>query len=82
MTAHADKDMEQDELLLVEVQTYTPTIEINTVVSQSIGNQSTLRSRYTMPRHIPKRCSTILQEHLLNYVHSSLIHNSQKLEIT
>ena len=36
----------------------------------------------TIPRHISKRCSTIPQEYFLNYVHSSFIHDSQKLETT
>jgi hypothetical protein len=30
--------------------------------------------------HIPKRCPTMPQGHLFEYVHSSLISNSQKLE--
>jgi len=38
------------------------------------------RPSYSIPGHIPKRCSTISQRHLLNYVHSSFIQNSQKLE--
>ena len=32
--------------------------------------------------HIPKGCSIIPQGHLLNYVHSSIIHNNQNLETT
>jgi hypothetical protein len=32
----------------------------------------------TTPGHIPKRCSTISQGHMLYYDHSSLIYNSQK----
>jgi len=32
--------------------------------------------------YIPRRCSNILQGHMLHYVHSSLIYNSQKLERT
>jgi len=32
--------------------------------------------------HIPKRCSTIPRGHILHYVNSSLIYNSQKLERT
>ena len=58
------------------------TLEINLVVSQKIGNSSTSRPSYTTPGHIPKRCSTIPQGRLLNYVHSSFICNSQKLETT
>ena len=68
--------------LLVGVQTCTTTLEINLAVSQKTGNSSTSRPSYTTPGHIPKRCPTIPQGHLLNYVHSSFIHNSQKLETT
>ena len=52
------------------------------MVSQKIGNSCTLRPSCTTPRHIPKRYSTTPQGHLLNYVHSSFIHNIQKLETT
>ena len=68
--------------LLGEVQTGTITLEINLAVSQKSGNSSTSRLSYTTSGHIPKRCPSIPQEHLLNYVHSSLIHISQKLETT
>jgi hypothetical protein len=68
--------------LLEGVQTCTTTLEINLVVSQEIGNSCPSRSSYAIPEHIPKRCSTILQGHLLNSVHNSFNHNSQKLETT
>jgi hypothetical protein len=45
------------------------------------GNNSTLRLSYTTPGHISKRYPSLPQGHLLNYVHSSFIRNSQKLEI-
>ena len=60
---------------------YNP-LEVNLVVSQNIENISTLRSSYTTPGHILKRFSTIAQGHLINYVHSSIIHTSQKLGTT
>jgi hypothetical protein len=66
--------------LLVGVKTCTTTLEINLVVSQKTRNSSTSRLSYTTPGHIPKRCSTTPQGQLLNYVHSSFTHNSQKLE--
>ena len=66
----------------VGMQTCTTTLEINLVVSQKTGNSSTSRASYTTPGHIPKRCSTVPQAHLLSYVHSSFIHNSQKLRTT
>jgi hypothetical protein len=34
----------------------------------------------TTTRHIPKRCSNILQRYLLNCAHTNLICSSQKLE--
>jgi hypothetical protein len=54
----------------------------NLMVAQKTGNNSTSRPSYTTPGHIHKRCLTISQGHLLNYVHSSFTHNSQKLETT
>jgi hypothetical protein len=47
-------------------------------VSQKIENQSTLRLIYTTPGHIPKGLTILPQEHLLNFVHHSFIHSSQK----
>ena len=67
-------------LLQVGVQTCTATVEINVEVSQKTGNQPTSRSSYTTPGHIYKRCSILLQAHLINHVHYNFIHNSQKLE--
>jgi hypothetical protein len=57
-------------------------MEINVVVSQNNGDNSTSSLREITLGHIPKRCSTIPQGHLLNYICSSFIHNSQKLETT
>jgi hypothetical protein len=56
------------------------TLKNNSVVSQKSGNNPTSWPNYTIPGHIPKRCSMIPQGHLLNYFHSSFIHNSQQLE--
>jgi hypothetical protein len=72
---HNSKDVEQKKrssLLL----------GINVAVSQKAGNISTSRPSYITPGHISKRCCTIPQGHLLTYVHSSFICNSQKLETT
>ena len=49
---------------------------------QKTRNISTSRPSYNTPGHIHQNCSTIPQRHLLNYFHSSFIHNSQKLETT
>jgi hypothetical protein len=65
--------------LLVGVQTCIIIMDINLAVSQKIGNSSTSRHSYITPGYIPKRCSTIIQGHMLQYVHSSFICNSQKL---
>ena len=62
--------------LLVGVKTCTATLEINLAAPQNMKNSSTSRPSYTIPGHIPKRCSTIPQGHLLNYIHCSfIIHN-------
>ena len=68
--------------LLMGMQTCIISLEINLVVSQKTGNISILRPSYITPGHIPKRCSNIAQGHLPNYIYSSFISNSQKLEIT
>jgi hypothetical protein len=68
--------------LLVGVQTCTVILEINLVFFffQNNGNNSISRLSYMTTGFIPKRCCTITQIHLLHYIHSSFIHNSQKLE--
>ena len=65
--------------LQVRVQTCTTTLEFNLEVSQKIDNSSTSQPSHTTPVHI-KRCSIISEGHLVNFIHSSFIHNSQKLE--
>jgi hypothetical protein len=40
--------------LLVGVETGTTTVEINTEISQNIGNRSTLRPSYITPEQIQK----------------------------
>ena len=57
-------------------------MEINVVVPQKTGNQSTLRPSYTTLGLIPKESSTIHEDICLIMVHSSFINNSQKLETT
>jgi hypothetical protein len=74
--------MENTPPLLVGLQTYTITVEINLLDSQKIGNSSTLRPIYITHEHITKTCSSIPQGHVLNYFHSSFIHKSQKMETT
>jgi hypothetical protein len=66
--------------LLVGMQICTITTDTNLAAFQKIWNSSISRSSYTTPGHIPKRCSTSLQGHLIYDIHSSFICNGQKLE--
>jgi len=68
--------------LLVRLIAGATTLEISLEVPQKIGHSTTWGPSYSTPGHIPKRCSNIQQRHMLHYVHSSLIYNSQKLERT
>ena len=68
--------------LLVGMQTCATTLEISVAVSQKIGNQSTSVLSSITLGHIPKICSIILQGHRFNYVHRSIVCNSQNLETT
>ena len=68
--------------LLVGLQACTTTLEISLAVPQKIGNSTTGGSRYISSRHMPRRYPNRLEGHMLHYVHSSLIYNSQKLERT
>ena len=63
--------------LLMGMQTCSITLEISMAVSRKIGNQPTSGSSNITLGHIPKGCSIILQEHLFNYVHSSIVYNNQ-----
>jgi hypothetical protein len=65
--------------LLIGLQTGTTTLEINLRVSQKIENSSTWRPSYTILSHMPKKCPTIPQGHMLHHVHSSFICNIQNL---
>ena len=42
-------------------------------------NRSTSITSYITSGHIPKRCHTTTQGHLLNYIYSILIHNMQNV---
>jgi hypothetical protein len=56
------------------------TLEISLAVPQKIGHSTTGGSSNTSPGHISRRCPNRKEGHMLHYVHSSLIYNSQKLE--
>lgn len=67
--------------LLIIMKTCRATMKISSADSED-GYQSTIRSSYTTLGYIPQRHSILWYRHLLNHVHSSSIHNSQKLETT
>ena len=66
--------------LPVQLKTGTNTLEINLEVPQKIGNRSTWRPSYKTLENIHKRCPTMPHGHVLHYVHSGLICDSQELE--
>ena len=84
MTAYAGEDVEQGE--------YSFITDGRANVCSHFGGQHGsvskngeliyLRLNITTLWHIPKVCPIISQEHLLNYVHSSFIHNSWNLSTT
>lgn len=55
------------------------TLEVNLAVSQKIGNISTSRPSYTLLGVYPKDGLPYHQNKMVNYFHSSFIHNNQKL---
>ncbi|KAL6058354.1 hypothetical protein STEG23_024193 [Scotinomys teguina] len=65
---------------LWECKLVQPFLEISMADSQKIGNHSSSRPSYITLG--PKECPVIPQQHMLNYVHSSTICNSQNLETT
>jgi hypothetical protein len=67
---------------LYGVQTWLSTLEIKLAFSQETWNRSASRPSCTTHGHKPKRCLTVPLGHLLTYIHSSFINNSQKLETT
>ena len=67
---------------LVRVQTCTVAVENSMLISQTIQNQSTSRLSNTTFWHTHKGDTLIPQGHLLSYVHSNIICNSQILETT
>ena len=68
--------------LLVGIQAGTAPLDVSVVISQKIRKQPFSRPSNTSFGDIPKGCSVVPQGHVLNYVHSSFIHNSQNLETT
>ena len=67
--------------LLVGVQTGTATSEISMESPQKLG-LSLPQDAAISPLDIPKKFSITPRGHVLNYVHISIIHNSQNVETT
>ena len=84
MTAYVEKmwDKRNTPPLLVEVQTCTAALKISMAFTQGIGNQPTSRPSKITLGHKSKGCTLIAQGPLLNYVHNSIMHNSQNLKTT
>ena len=74
MAVYDGKDVEQKSIssLLVEVQTYIATLEINIAISQKIGNQFISRPSFTMLGHKLKGCSLMPQGLLFSNVIAAL----------
>jgi hypothetical protein len=58
----------------MRLQAGRTTLEISLVILQKIVGGSTNTT--------PRRCSNLEKGHMIHYVHSSLIYNSQKMERT
>ena len=77
VTGKSTKLIEQ---LQAGVKEYVATIQLG-ATTPSYDLETEIDATYPT-EHISKLCPTIPQGHLLNYVHSSFIHNSQNLETT
>ena len=75
-------EKEEHSFLQVGLQTGTTSLGINLEVPQKIGTRSTRRLSYTTLGFMPNICPTMPQGHVLHYVHSGLIYDSQKLATT
>ena len=68
--------------LLVGMQAGSAPLDVSVVISQKIRKQPFLRSSNITFGYISNVCSIVLQGHVLNYVHSSIVCHSQNLETT
>ena len=66
--------------LLVGVQSGTAPLDVSVAISQRIRKQSSSGPSNTTFGFIPKGCSILLQGHVVNYVHSSIVCHSQNLK--
>ena len=66
--------------LLLGVQVGITPLDISVAISQKIRKQHSSRSSNTTFGYKLKRCSTVPQGHVLNYVYSSIVCHSQNLE--
>lgn len=78
----AREDIEKGNIppLLIDMQTFTVTVEISMVFPQEARNQSTSISNYNTFEYIPKECFIISHRYLSNHVHCCTISTSHKLE--
>ena len=65
-------------LLMLALQICATTLENNLVISQKTENSFSSRARCIILGHRHKRCSTILQGHLVNHVHLFVIARNWK----
>ena len=68
--------------LLVGMQAGTTPVDVSVVISQKIRKQPSSGPSNTTFGYMSKGCSIVPQGHVLNYVRSSIIRNSQNLETT
>ena len=68
--------------LLVGMQAGTTPLDVSLVISKKNSKQPSSRPSNTTLGYKPKGCSIIPQEHVLSFVQSSIIHNSENLETT
>ena len=68
--------------LLVGVQTGTASLDVSVENFQKITKQPSSRPSNTTFGSISKGCSIVHQGHVLSYVHSSIVCDSQNLEGT
>jgi hypothetical protein len=79
VTADAVEVVEKEEhsSMLVGLQACTTTLEISLSFPQKIGHS--IQENPTIPLLGIQKMFQLVRRHMLHYVHSSLIYNSQKL---
>jgi hypothetical protein len=84
VTAHDGKDMEKEHSSIANgiANWYNHSLGFNWQFFRKLEIVLHEDPSYTTPAHIPERCPTIPEGHMLHYVHRGLICNSQKLKRT